>query len=54
VSNFSGCQVPDEPHPIDVAWQEFFVAALCPGASAQTHPAPFPTPGITASGQPGR
>jgi hypothetical protein len=23
-----------EPHPIDIAWMQFFVIALCPGSTA--------------------
>ena len=46
--NLSHYQVPGEPHPIDLAWMQFFVTALCPGSTpAGASPMTLPTPDIS-------
>jgi D-alanyl-D-alanine carboxypeptidase len=50
--NLSHYQVPGQPHPIDIAVQQFFVTALCPGSTAaEVQPAPLPLPDISALDQ---
>ena len=50
--NLSAYQVLGQPHPIDIAVQQFFVTALCPGsATAEAQPMPLPLPDISALNQ---